>query len=73
MNLDIQGVHMPVVKDYHLTVLRESCTGSVHAHIHDLIVELTLTADHGSIQFGANLHLRWATTFRGARVVRRAG
>ena len=60
MNLDIQGVHMPVAKD-----TRQYLEKKLHRlrHVDDQIVDLrvTLTADHGSILFGANLHLRWGS------------
>lgn len=59
MNLDIRSVHMPLADDtrqYLEKKLRHRLR-----HLSDRIVDLrvTLTADHGSILFGANLHLRW--------------
>ena len=60
MNLDIQGVHMPVAED-----TRQYLEKKLNRlrHLDDQIVDLrvTLTADHGSILFGANLHLRWGS------------
>ncbi len=63
MNVDIRGVHMPVAQD-----TRRYLEKKLHRlhHLSDQIVDLrvTLTADHGSILFGANLHLRWGSDLR---------
>ena len=60
MNLDIQGLHMPVTEDTREYL--EKKLQRLH-HLSDQIVDLrvTLTADHGSILFGAHLHLRWGS------------
>lgn len=61
MNLDIQGVHMPVADDTR-QYLEKKLLHRLR-HLSDRIVDLrvTLTADHGSVLFGANLHLRWGS------------
>lgn len=61
MNLDIRGVHMPVADDTR-QYLEKKLLHRLR-HLSDRIVDLrvTLTADHGSVLFGANLHLRWGS------------
>ncbi len=61
MNIDIRGVHMPVAEDTR-QYLEKKLLYRLR-HLSDGIVDLrvTLTADHGSILFGANLHLRWGS------------
>lgn len=61
MNLDIRGVHMPVADDTR-QYLEKKLLHRLR-HLSDRIVDLrvTLTADHGSVLFVANLHLRWGS------------
>lgn len=61
MNLDIRGVHMPMADDTR-QYLEKKLLHRLR-HLSDRIVDLrvTLTADHGSVLFGANLHLRWGS------------
>ena len=60
MKVDIQGVHMPVAQDTRRYLEKKL---QRLRHLSDRIIDLrvTLTADHGSILFGANLHLRWGS------------